>query len=215
MPSIRSLLLHHGYALLFCNVLVVQAGAPLPADPLLLLTGALVRDGDYSFAAALALAIFAALIGDWFWYELGRWKGRRILSLLCKWSLEPDTCVRKTEMGFSKRGAWTLLFAKFIPGMSLVSTPLAGAIHMARWRFLLADAVGSALWASSYLLAGVIFHRQIDALIQMMGLFGSRAGVVVCYLAFPLHRMEADSTVAFSTRTARQSGDSGGSSRHD
>jgi membrane protein DedA with SNARE-associated domain len=102
-----------------------------------------------------------------------------VLTLLCKLSLEPDTCVRKTELGFQKRGAWTLLFAKFVPGMSLLSMPLAGAFRMRRWRFLVTDACGCALWSIAYLLTGKLFHHQIDILVSTLGLYGRRAGLVV------------------------------------
>jgi len=179
VPSFRSLLLQHGYAFLFCYVFAVEAGAPLPGDPLVLVMGALVGDGLYSFWASVATAMAAALAGDIFWYELGRRRGRSVLALLCKLSLEPDTCVRKTELAFRKRGAWTLLFAKFIPGISLVSMSLAGASHMRRWRFLLTDVAGCGIWSVSYLLAGKLFHRQIDELLVMLGLFGRRAGMIV------------------------------------
>ena len=182
MPSFKSLVLLHGYAFLFCYLLAVQSGLPIPADPVLLIMGAAIGDGLYSFAIALPLAVIAALIGDWLWYELGRWRGRSILRLLCKLSLEPDTCVRKTEVGFMKNGAWTLLFTKFVPGTSLIATPLAGAIRMPRWRFLLADAAGSTLWCGTYLLAGILFHRQISELLVLAGLFGRRAGEVAIAL---------------------------------
>lgn len=182
MPPFRSLLLRHGYAFLFWYVFGVQAGVPIPADPLLLIMGALVGDGRYSFWVSGMAAITAALAGDSFWYELGRRRGRSVLSVVCKLSLEPDACVRKTELRFRKRGAWTLLFAKFIPGMSLVSMPLAGVIHMRRWRFLLADAGGCALWAFGYLLLGKLFHREIDMLVNVLGLYGRRAGIVLASL---------------------------------
>jgi membrane protein DedA with SNARE-associated domain/rhodanese-related sulfurtransferase len=144
--------------------------------------GALIGDHFYRFWPALALAVVAALIGDYMWYELGRIRGRRILALLCKFSLEPDTCVRKTETAFGKRGAGALLFAKFVPGMGLISMPLAGLVGMPRWRFLLADAAGAFLWSGSYLLLGRIFYRQVDAVVIFLGLFGRRAGLVVAYL---------------------------------
>lgn len=182
MPSFRALVLLHGYAFLFCYVLAVQAGVPMPSDPVLLIMGASVGDGRYSFVIALLTGVSAALLGDLWWYELGRLRGRSILTLLCKFSIEPDTCVRKTELGFMKRGAWTLLFVKFIPGMSLISTPLAGAMKMPRWRFLLADAAGATLWCTAYLSAGAIFRHQIDELIVALGLFGRRAGVVLALL---------------------------------
>src|ERR1700761_9446756 len=179
MPSFRSLLLRHGYAFLFFYVFGVQAGVPIPADPLLLIMGALVGDGRYSLWVSGIVAVLAAMAGDCFWYEIGRARGRSVLSLVCKLSLEPDACVRKTELRFRRRGAWTLLFAKFVPGMSLVSMPLAGVIHMRRWRFLLADATGCSLWSFGYLLLGRLFHREIDALNSVLGFYGRRAGIVV------------------------------------
>lgn len=182
MLSIRSLLLRHGYPFLFFYVLAVQIGVPIPSDPLLLIMGAMAGDHRYSLPVSIATAVIAALTGDLVWYELGRRRGRTILALLCKLSLEPDTCVRKTEAGFTKNGAWTLLFTKFVPGMGLVSMPLAGAIRMPRWRFLLADAAGCLIWSTTYLGLGVLFHRQLTELIEWLGLFGRRAGAVVALL---------------------------------
>ena len=187
--SLSNLLLRHGYLFLFVYILAMSAGLPIPADPLLLLMGALVGNRQYSFIPALLAALVPAILGDLLWYELGRRKGRSILGILCKLSPEPDTCVRKTESAFAKRGARTLLFAKFVPGMALVSVSLAGATRLAYWRFLLADAAGCILWVGGYLLLGRIFHRQVDSIISMLGLFGRRAGLVVLtllalYIAF-------------------------------
>ncbi len=139
-------------------------------------------DGRYSFWLSVLVALTAAMSGDYLWYELGRRRGFAILSLLCKFSLEPDACVRKTETGFAKRGAWTLVFAKFIPGMSLVSMPIAGAIRMSRTKFLLADAAGCLMWTSAYLFLGRLFHSQVDAVVRLLGLYGRRAGVIVTLL---------------------------------
>jgi membrane protein DedA with SNARE-associated domain/rhodanese-related sulfurtransferase len=163
-------------------VFAVQVGLPIPADPLLLIMGALVGDGRYSLWLSFAAATIGAITGDYFWYELGRLRGRSILRLLCKLSLEPDTCVRKTEMQLSSRGVLTLLFAKFVPGVSLVSMPLAGAIRMPRWRFLATDLAGCMLWSGTYLIVGKIFHRQITRLIEALGLFGRQAGVIAVVL---------------------------------
>ena len=182
MFGFRFLLLRHGYAFLFTYILGVSAGLPIPGDPLLLVMGAMVGDGRYSLWISMLIASAAALIGDYFWYELGRLRGRRVLRVLCKLSLEPDTCVRKTEGGFAKRGARTLLFAKFIPGMSLVSMPLAGVIRMPRWHFLVADAAGGALWIGAYLIAGRIFHHEVDSVIARLGLYGRWSGLVALAL---------------------------------
>jgi len=187
--SFHNLLLHHGYLLLFVYVLVVGIGLPIPVDPLFLLMGAQAGDHRYSFFLSLLVSMSPALLGDVLWYQIGKYRGRSVLSFLCKVSLEPDTCVRKTESAFSTRGSDALLFAKFVPGMSLVSVTLAGISRMRFWRFLLADAAGCALWAGSYLLLGWLFHKQVDKTIELLGLYGRRAGLVIVsilalYLAY-------------------------------
>ncbi|HZU28645.1 MAG TPA: VTT domain-containing protein [Bryobacteraceae bacterium] len=179
---IRSLLLKHGYSFLFGYILGVTAGIPIPADPLLLAMGAMAGDGRYSMPLSLLTAAAAALIADWIWYEVGRLRGRAVLALLCRFALEPDSCVRSTEINFRRRGPRALLFAKFVPGMSLVAMPLAGTIRMPRWRFLLGDATGVVLWALTWLVAGFVFHRQVDTVIAWLGLLGTRAGVTVAIL---------------------------------
>jgi membrane protein DedA with SNARE-associated domain/rhodanese-related sulfurtransferase len=180
--SFQYLLLRHGYLLLFFYVLAVAIGIPVPADPFMLLMGALVGNGQYTFLGALVTAVVPAVLGDALWYRLGRSRGRSVLGLLCKLSLEPDTCVRKTEAAFASRGWRALLFAKFVPGMSLVSVSLAGISGMPYRRFLFADTAGCFLWAGAYLAIGRIFHRQVDAVVSLLGLFGRRAGLVAACL---------------------------------
>jgi membrane protein DedA with SNARE-associated domain len=180
--SFHNLLLHHGYALLFVYVLVVSLGVPIPVDPVFLLMGAQAGDHHYSFFLSLLVALVPAVLGDIVWYHVGKYKGRSVLSLLCKLSLEPDTCVRKTETSFSTRGANALLFSKFIPGMSLVSVTLAGISRMPFGRFVLANSAGCTLWVSVYLGVGWLFHKQVDTIITSLGLYGRRAGLVIVTL---------------------------------
>jgi membrane protein DedA with SNARE-associated domain/rhodanese-related sulfurtransferase len=180
--SFRYLLLQHGYALLFAYVLIVSIGLPIPVDPLFLLMGAMIGNHRYGFIASFFAAVVPAVLGDLAWYQLGRIRGRSILSLLCKLSIEPDTCVRNTEESFSKRGDSALLLSKFVPGMSLVSVTLAGVSKMPIGRFLLMDAAGCTVWAGGYLLIGQIFYRQVDLVILWLGLLGRRAGVTVLLL---------------------------------
>jgi membrane protein DedA with SNARE-associated domain len=180
--SFRYLLTRHGYLLVFFCVFAVALGIPLPADPLILLMGAMVGNRAYSFIPVLLSATVAALIGDTVWYTLGRFKGRSVLGFLCKLSLEPDTCVRKTEAAFAKRGAGALVFAKFVPGMNLVSVSLAGVSRLTYWRFLVADAAGCILWAAVYLSVGRIFYRRIDSVVSALGLFGRQASLIVVAL---------------------------------
>src|SRR5690348_10434496 len=100
MNHILPFLIHHGYTVVFIGVLLEQMGLPIPASPILLAAGALAGLGRFSFGEALALAAGAAVIADLAWYEMGRRKGHSILKLMCRISLEPDSCVRRTEDRF-------------------------------------------------------------------------------------------------------------------
>jgi membrane protein DedA with SNARE-associated domain len=165
-------LLHHGYVVLLGWVFAEQVGLPLPSMPLLLAAGALAGTGHLNFFASLFYAMLAAVAADSIWYQLGRRKGIRILQLLCKISLEPDSCVRRTEGLFSKQGARSLLLAKFVPGLGAVAPPLAGIFHMRARRFLLFDALGSLLWAGSFLGLGYVFSGQIERVAEYLASLG-------------------------------------------
>src|SRR5439155_945171 len=155
-------LIHHGLAVLFGWVLVEQLGVPIPAMPLLLAAGALAGTGHLNFFAALLFTVLGALASDSLWFQLGRHKGIKILQLLCRISLEPDSCVRRTQGMFSKQGARSLLVAKFLPGLGLVTPPLAGVFRMRFRRFLLFDAIWSMLGAGVFLAIGYVFAGQIE-----------------------------------------------------
>src|SRR5579863_2110090 len=173
MHSTLEFLIKHGYVVLLAWVFAEQLGLPVPSLPVVLAAGALSGTGHLSFWSSLFFVTIAALTADSFWYMLGRTKGIRILQLLCKISLEPDSCVRRTEGVFSKQGARSLLLAKFLPGLSTVAPPLAGIFHMRLRRFLLFDAIGSALWAGTFLGIGFVFSSEIEHIAERAAATGS------------------------------------------
>ncbi len=182
-------LLHHGYVVLLGWVFAEQIGLPLPAMPLLLAAGALAGAGHLSFFTSLLCVILAAMAADSIWFQLGRRKGIKILQLLCKISLEPDSCVRRTEGVFAKQGARSLLLAKFVPGLSTVATPLAGIFHMRPRRFLLFDALGALLWAGTFLGLGYVFSGQIERVAEHLASLGGwllvlLLGALAAYIAY-------------------------------
>src|SRR5277367_6984182 len=159
-------LLHHGYVVLLAWVFAEQAGVPVPSLPLLLAAGALAGSHQLNFFFSLFVVGLAAVSADSIWYHLGRRKGIKILQFLCKISLEPDSCVRRTEGVFSRQGACSLLVAKFLPGLSTVAPPLAGIFHMRTSRFLLFDGCGSVLWAGTFLGIGFAFTGEIELIAE-------------------------------------------------
>ena len=179
MNSTLEFLVRHGYVVLLGWVFVEQIGLPIPSIPLLLAAGALAGTGRMNIFAALFISTFAAICADSIWYQLGRIKGIRILQLLCKISLEPDSCVRRTEGVFSRQGSRSLIFAKFLPGLGTVAPPLAGVFHMRPSRFLMFDAMGTLLWAGSFLGVGFIFSGQIERIAEWIARLGGGMGVTL------------------------------------
>ncbi len=179
MSETVRLLLEYGYVLLIVFVFVEQVGLPVPAMPVLLGVGALAGAGRMSLVVAFGAAIVASLPPDLIWYELGRRRGSRVLGLLCRISLEPDSCVRRTENLFMERGRKALLIAKFLPGLSTVAPPLAGMVGIPRWQFIALDIAAAILWAGTWMSLGYIFSDALEAAASRAARLGNWLGVVL------------------------------------
>ena len=189
MREITGLVAQYGLWLVFANVLVEQIGLPVPAIPTLVIAGALAVDGKISAWATFGVAFVACTIGDALWYAAGRLYGRRVMRLLCRISLSPDSCVRQTENHFERWGGSVLVLAKFIPGLSGIAPPLAGATRLPWPTFLLLNSLGVVIWAGVAIGAGMLFHAEIDWLISRMEGLGSWAlatigALLAAYVAF-------------------------------
>jgi membrane protein DedA with SNARE-associated domain len=187
MNRILEFLVQHGYAVLFAWVFAEQIGLPIPAVPILLASGALAGAGRLKLAPVVGLSIAAALTSDLLWYEMGRRRGAGVLRFLCRVSLEPDSCVRRTESLFQRHGARGLLVAKFVPGLNTAAPPLAGIFHMSRARFLIFDTFATALWIGVFVGSGYVFSEQLELVAAeaarlgrglLVALLGSLAGYV-------------------------------------
>jgi membrane protein DedA with SNARE-associated domain len=155
-------LLKNGYILLFAWVFSEQLGLPIPASPAMLAAGAIAGTQRMHFSVALVVCVLAALVSDSIWFEIGRRKGSSVLRLLCRISLEPDSCVRRTESLYERHGERAFLWAKFVPGLNTVASPVAGMFGMRRSRFLLFDSTGAFLWAGSFIGLGWLFSNQLE-----------------------------------------------------
>jgi membrane protein DedA with SNARE-associated domain/rhodanese-related sulfurtransferase len=185
------ILLMYGYLLLFAWVLVEQFGIPLPATPVLLAAGALSADHELSFPLALLAGLAASLTADSAWFFIGRRYGHHVLRILCKLSLEPTVCVRRTQNSFGRRRAVTLMIAKFVPGLATLAPPVAGQNGMAYGSFLLFDGIGAAAWLGALLAAGRFFGdllKRDPSLLDWAGRF-SGALLVLGILGFFVARV--------------------------
>ena len=175
MHSLLGLLEHHTYAVLFGWVLIEQGGLPIPSVPVMLAAGTMSAAHKLHVAYAIPVIMLACLIADSVWYFLGRRFGTKVLNVLCKFSLEAATCVDRTQGTVTKRGAVTLLFAKFVPGLSTVAAPIAGQAKIPYPKFAAYDMLGTVLWAGAWLFAGRFFGdvaERSNRFFAVLGHFG-------------------------------------------
>ena len=189
MNETLQLLVRHGSVILFLAVFVEQIGIPLPAAPWLMAAGALAGAGKMNWLEALLAAAFGSLLADLIWFYLGRYYGNRVLGLLCRISLEPDSCARRTQNLFTRHGMRGLVAAKFIPGLSTLAPPLAGSSGVSIPRFLFFDGLSSVLHGGCFILVGVLFSQQLEQVINALAGLGRSAlgvigGLVAIYIAF-------------------------------
>jgi membrane protein DedA with SNARE-associated domain/rhodanese-related sulfurtransferase len=179
MDDVTQFLVRHGGLVLFAAVFAEQAGLPIPAVPVLLAAGALAGAGKMNLALAVALGVTACLLGDLIWFYLGRRRGAQVLNVLCRISLEPDSCVRRTGDFFVRHGTRSLIWAKFIPGLSTVTPALAGIFGVSVERFLLYNSLGALLWTSAFVTSGYLFSDQLEQVAAQAARWGSSLVVLV------------------------------------
>jgi membrane protein DedA with SNARE-associated domain/rhodanese-related sulfurtransferase len=193
MKETSQFLVDYGAPILFAAVFLEQMGLPLPAMPWLLAAGALCAGGKFSPVLGIGLTVLACVVADIFWFYLGRYRGNQVLRFLCRVSLEPDSCVRRTQNLFTRYGMKGIVGAKFLPGFSTIAPPLAGMSGVNAGRFLLVDAFASLLYGACFIGVGFIFRNQIGQIasaIQQLGgsALGLVVGVVAAYFAFKFWR---------------------------
>jgi membrane protein DedA with SNARE-associated domain/rhodanese-related sulfurtransferase len=171
-----------GLGFLFLNVLLEQLGLPIPALPTLLVAGALAAGGRLPALGVITAAVVGCLLGDLSWYAAGRLYGGRVMRLLCRISLTPDVCVSQTQSSFERWGAAALVIAKFVPGLSMVAPPLAGATRMNVVRFAALSLLGATLWVGVALLGGVLLRPQVERLLPRLAGIGGEAVALIALL---------------------------------
>jgi len=179
MQDFLSLIAHHGYAVVFAVVLAEAIGLPVPAALALLAAGAAVASGVLSAPVLLLVAVSGMLLGDSLLFVLGRHMGWALLGLLCKMSVNPETCILRSAESFYKRGKITLVIAKFIPGINTMAPPLAGSMLMRPLLFLQLDLAGALLYALAYGAVGFLFRDFLAAVTHGFQTAGHAVGAVL------------------------------------
>lgn len=186
MQLLLDLVQRYGLGLAFVVVLIEQVGLPIPSYPILVVTAALSAQGNYRLWQVVATAVLACVLADFAWYRAGARFGRRILTLMCRISFSPDSCVRQTENIYEQWGAPSLMIAKFVPGFAAVATAMAGVVGVSPFAFVFFDAIGSAVWSGLAIELGWIFRGAINDILDIIEAAG-RLGLAAIGFAFAFY----------------------------
>ena len=185
-----------GALIAFASVLAGSLGVPVPTFAAIIFVGSLLATRHGSVDAAgmvFAAAMAGAILGDTAWFFAGRRYGTRVLGQICRLSLSRDSCVRRTADVFERRGVKVLLFARFIPGLSVISAPLAGISGVSLPRFIAYAETGAAFWIGTGLALGLLLADQVGTVLLDLEHFGLSLGglgvaLILAYVGFAWYR---------------------------
>jgi membrane protein DedA with SNARE-associated domain/rhodanese-related sulfurtransferase len=186
--NVQDLFDRFGVMIVFANTLLHELAVPIPLTPTVLVAGAMSSEA-FAFAALVAAVVVGTVLGNALWFAAGRRYGAKILDLLCRFSLTPDTCVTRTSANFGRWGGTLFIIGRFLPGVSLVAPPVAGALGM-RWsKFLLLTALGAAAWTVVVILIAAAFQQAVLALLKTLaaipaGMWIAAATLLLTYIAW-------------------------------
>jgi membrane protein DedA with SNARE-associated domain/rhodanese-related sulfurtransferase len=179
MQHLINIVEQHTLLIVFFNVLLSRGGLPLPVLPTLLTAAALAAGRPDQIGEIILAGIGGTLVADFALFWCGLRYGQRFLALLCRVSFSPDLCVRRTTAVYTRMGWWSLPFAKFIPGLSLIAVAMAGVSKMPVLAFLLLDGLGALLFVSASVALGVIFQNAITSVLSTLAEFGMLGNLAV------------------------------------
>jgi membrane protein DedA with SNARE-associated domain len=170
---------HTGYLVLLLLVMAESGGVPVPGETALITGGILASRGKLQIELVIVVAASAAIIGDNLGYQIGRKGGRWLLERPGRFHRQRLQVLARGEPFFERHGPKAVFFGRFLLGLRVWASWLAGATHM-RWRsFVFWNACGGICWATAIGLLAYFLGNAAGNAIQTFGLFGLAAVVVV------------------------------------
>jgi len=176
------ILMHPGCFLVGLILFLSAIGLPLPASIALLLAGAAVAHHALNPVAIVLTSIGAAFLGDSLLFIGGRYAGWWLLAAICRMSVNLESCIFSSADYFYRRGARTILFAKFVPGLGAMAAPLAGSLKMRYSRFARLDLFNVSAYCAVWLAAGFFLNRFITQVETAVATAGHLLLIVVVLL---------------------------------
>jgi membrane protein DedA with SNARE-associated domain len=179
---------HTGYLLLFVAVMAESGGVPVPGETALIAAAVLASHGTLQIELVIPIAALAAIVGDNIGYLIGRKGGRWLLERPGAFQSQRQQVLVTGEPFFERHGPKAVFFGRFVLGLRVWASWLAGATHM-RWRsFFLWNALGGICWATGVGLIAYFLGNTAGNAIQAFGIYGLVAVLIAIGLFFVARR---------------------------
>ena len=179
-----------GYPLLFVLVMGESSGVPIPGETALITAAVLASKGKLHIELVIPLAAAAAIVGDNIGYVIGRKGGRWLLERPGRFQRQRHEVLAVGEPFFERHGPKAVFFGRFLLGLRVWASWLAGITRM-HWRsFVLWNALGGICWATSVGLIAYFLGHSAGNAIKTFGLYGLDAALVGIASLLWLHRRQ-------------------------
>lgn len=180
-----------GYPGIAAMVGLESTGLPLPGETTLLAASYLAATGHLSLPLVIGSAALGAIVGDSVGYFVGRRGGRRFLERYGKYvGITPEKLGRADDY-FSRHGAKTVFFGRFVALLRVLAGPLAGASGMSYRRFLAANVAGAVTWAAMMGTLAFFFGKPVAAVLSSLGVWALLALAIFVIARFAFKRIRS------------------------
>ncbi len=184
---------HMALWLLALATLLHELGVPVPIMPVALFLAARGVGDSFDLLAFTVAMVLTTLVANFLWFDAGRRHGADVLRRLDRFLPVGESHVARAERHFERWGSLTLLFGHFLPGVSMVAPPLAGAFRMSAPKFIVLTSIGAALHGLPLLVTGVLLRSRIEAVLVTLDrahshLVAALAVALVAYAAWRWRR---------------------------
>jgi len=160
-------------------------GVPLPGETMLIAASLYAGAGHLNVWVVGLVAFAAAVLGDNVGYLIGRKGGRRVIERFGKYVLVTPARLDRAEEFFVRHGGVVVCFARYVEGLRQLNGVIAGTVEMPWKKFLLFNALGAALWVTTWTSLGYLAGNHVETIAHYFTLFVVIAAVVVAtYLFF-------------------------------
>jgi membrane-associated protein len=177
---LRGAVVHHGYWAVAVLLLLESAGLPLPGESVLLLASFLAfSEHELQLPWVIVVGIVASTLGGELGFALGRNGGRPLIERYQHiFGIRPESIARGERL-FDRYGPATVFLARFLFGMRVLASLLAGALHMPWRKFVLYNFLGAAVWVTAICSAGYLFGGHWGRLVHDLKRFDLVVLIVV------------------------------------